>query len=399
MIELVSKDKCSGCYACYNACNIGAVTMDTDKSGFWFPQIDTTKCIECSACVNACPAIEKAEYQSPDPKAFIIQNKDDEIRRQSTSGGAFTGIALQTINKNGVVFGAAIDSDYTVSHIFVDNADGLARFRSSKYVQSKINNSYREAERILKTGREVCFSGTPCQIYGLKKYLGKDYDNLVTVDFMCRAVPSPKVLNKYLDYQKSKYPGFDRIVFRDKSRGYSYSGVALFDGDKIVYRGGSEIDPWLRLFLGGYCNRESCYECKYQNGVRASDITLWDCWGTGAYVPEWDDNKGTTNAIAWTQKGLEALKCDQYFRYKDIGIDNIDANIYRTKPLHKPDYDRIKFFNDCDTLPSTELISKYAPVTFKIRMKSFIRRSMYVLHIHDAVRNSVHKKRKAKKTR
>lgn len=397
MIELVGKDKCSGCSACYNACKIGALAMETDESGFWFPKIDRVKCIECGACMRACPAMDKPDCKSNEPKAYIVQNKDDEIRRQSTSGGAFTSIAEKIIDQGGVVFGAAIDEDYKVSHIWVDNKKELSKFRSSKYVQSWIGTVYREAEKFLKAGCEVCFSGTPCQIYGLKKYLGKEYENLITVDVMCRAVPSPKVLQKYLDYQRERYPKFDRIVFRDKSRGYSYSGVALFEGEKAVYRGGSESDPWLRLFLGGYCNRETCHECLYQTGVRASDITLWDCWGTQNYMPEWDDNKGTTNVITWSQQGNSLLtQCKKELRIKEIGIDNIDTSLEKGK-LYKPLQDSQKFYSDAEKLDAKEFINKYVPLTSNIFFRSFMRGLLYRLHLHNTVRKVAHKFRKIKR--
>lgn len=396
MIELVGKDKCSGCSACFNACKFSALSMETNETGFWFPKIDGEKCVECGACTRACPALEKPEYKSKDPRAFIVQNKDDEIRKQSTSGGAFTAIAKQIIFRGGVVFGAAIDDEFKVSHIWVETEEGLAKFRSSKYVQSWIGESYREAEKFLKDGREVCFSGTPCQIYGLKKYLGKEYENLLTVDVMCRAVPSPKVLQRYLEYQRETYPNYDRIVFRDKGRGYSYSGVALYQGDKVLYRGGSESDPWLRLFLGGYCNRETCHTCLYQDGVRASDITLWDCWGTQNYVPEWDDNIGTTNVIAWTAKGEKSVTQNADLRCKEIGIDHIDASLKRNG-LHMPTYNRNSFFSDAESMGGKEFINKYAPMTAKIRMKRIARSTMHTLHLHDVVRKAVHKLRKSKK--
>lgn len=397
MIELVSKDKCSGCSACYNACKFGALTMESDETGFWFPMIDGEKCVKCRVCMRACPALEKPKYKSAEPKAYIVQNKDDEIRKQSTSGGAFTAIAKSVIAKGGVVFGATIDGDFKVAHIRVEIEGDLAKFRSSKYVQSWIGSSYQDAEKYLKDGRHVCFSGTPCQIYGLKKYLGKDYENLLAVDVMCRAVPSPKVLKRYIDYQKEKHQAFDRIVFRDKGRGYSYSGIALYRGNKVLYRGGSESDPWLRLFLGGYCNRETCHECLYQTGTRASDITLWDCWGTQNYVPEWDDNKGTTNVIAWTDKGWRQVgDCETELRIKEIGIDNIDASLKRNT-LRKPNYNRDQFFSDAETMQGKEFINKYAPMTAKVRLKSLARSAMHTLHLHDTVRKAVHKMRNAKK--
>lgn len=397
MIQLVEKSKCSGCSACYNACKVNALRMLDDKTGFWFPEIDSEKCVECGACVRACPAIEKPIYSSDSPKAYIVQNKDDRVRMQSTSGGAFTGIARQIIAQGGVVFGAAIDADYQVSHIYVETERELSQFRSSKYVQSRIGKAFVQTLEFLKSGRMVCFSGTPCQVYGLKKFLGKDYGNLITVDVMCRAVPSPKVLKKYLDYQRKKYPDYDRIVFRDKGRGYSYPCVTLYHGKKVLYRGGSESDPWLRLFLGGYCNRETCHDCLYQAGVRASDITMWDCWGTQNYAPEWDDNKGTTNLIAWTEKGKKLITHESSgLRVKEIGIENIDANLER-KSLRIPNYDRERFFEDCDRMSAIEFINKYAPMTAKVKIKRIGRETIHTLHLHNAMRKAVHSMRRIKK--
>lgn len=347
--------------------------------------------------MRACPALEKSKYYGEKPRAFIVQNVDDEIRRQSTSGGAFTAIANEVIVRGGVVFGAAMNEEFCVTHVSVESKSDLSKFRSSKYVQSIVGDAYQIAEKELKSGRQVLFSGTPCQIEGLKKYLRKEYENLTTVDVMCRAVPSPKILRKYIDYQKDKYPNFDRIVFRDKGRGYSYSCVTIYRNNKVVYRGGSESDPWLRLFLGGYCNRETCHKCLYQTGTRASDITLWDCWETQNYVPEWDDNKGTTNVITWTNKGYDIINsCVNELRTKEIGIENIDASLNRSI-LHRPNYNREKFFNDAEILQGKEFINKYAPMTYKVRIKKAVRTTMHSLHLHDVVRKMVHRIRKIKK--
>ena len=399
MIQLVEKERCCGCSACLNACKFDALTMQLDNTGFSFPMIDESKCVECKACERACPILNKVEYKSDSINAYIVQNKDDEIRKQSTSGGAFTGIAKQVIAQGGVVFGASINSELKVNHIFVETEIELSEFRSSKYVESNIGMSYKKAEEFLKEGRLVCFSGTPCQIYALKQYLKKDYENLIAVDVMCRAVPSPKVLQKYLDYQKEKYPSFDRIVFRDKARGYSYSCVTLYSGKKVLYRAGSESDPWLRLFLGGYCNRETCHECLFQTGVRASDITMWDCWGTQNYEPKWDDNKGTTNIITWTEKGDRVLNSETAnLRIKEIGIENIDASLER-ELLPRPNCSKKEFYDDLERLSSNGFIEKYVPMTIKIKIKKIGRHVINVLHLHNAIRKIVHKIRKYKRER
>ncbi len=390
MIALVPKEKCSGCSACLNACKTGALSMEPDETGFWFPVIAQEKCVECGACARACPALEKPAYQSEAPKAYIVQNKEEEIRRQSSSGGAFTALAKAVIEKGGAVFGAAIDKDGRVSHVCADRESDLARFRGSKYVQSWIGLTYREAEKLLQAGRPVCFSGTPCQIYGLKRYLGREYENLFTVDLVCKSAPSPKVFQKYLAYQKEKYPTFDRIFFRDKSRGYFYSCMALCQGEKVLYRGSSESDPWYRLFLGGFCNRELCYGCPYQTGTRASDITIWDCWDVQNYAPEWNDNKGTTAMAVWTKKGGELVASSVgYMRYKEIPLDSVKDKLNR-KPLGRAKTDMKTLYQDCDSLTPKQFVKKYTPINFSVRLKRGARRALHLLHIHNFIRKLVH---------
>lgn len=401
MAQLAEKSKCTGCAACYNKCSVGALEMISDETGFLFPVIDQSKCVECGACEKACPVLDKVTVQPRKPNAYIVQHKDDTVRLQSTSGGAYTAIATQILARGGVVFGAAFQEDYYVRHTEVQTVDQLSIFRSSKYVQSEIGDSFRRAKKYLQEGRWVCFSGTPCQIQGLKKYLGKHYDKLITVDFMCRAVPSPKVFHKYLEYQKRNYPNFQRLVFRDKGLGYSYSTMALYDhkdSQKCVYRGGSESDQWLRLFLKGYCNRPSCYLCPFQTGDRVSDYTLWDCWGTENYAPELNDNKGTTNVIVWTQLGHEIFEeaCN-HLKVKEIGIDAIDASLERLSALSQPEYDKAQFYKDVDEMEAAAFFNKYVPMTPKICLKKFGRYMLHKFHLHDLLRRSVHKIRERNK--
>lgn len=398
MPNLATKEKCTGCAACLNRCGVSAIRMEADKTGFLFPVIDSTKCVECKLCERACPVLEKIEIPEASPKAYIVQNKDTGIRMQSTSGGAFTAIASSVIERGGVVYGAAFGDNYVVRHTEEKSQDGLWKFRNSKYVQSEIGNTYKKAEHYLKHGILVCYSGTPCQIQGLKKFLNKDYENLITIDFMCRAVPSPKVFQKYVLYLENKYPSMNKLVFRDKTRGYSYSTLSIYDeNNKSLYRGGSEYDQWLRLFFKGYCNRESCYSCQFQTGNRASDFTLWDCWGTQNYAPEWDDNKGTTNVIVWTEKGQKLFTgILNKLKSIEIGMDAIDASLERTT-LPRPSFEANIFWNDVEKLDNKAFFDIYAPFSKKIIIKSFTRHLIWKLHLHNAIRKTVHKVRKLRK--
>ena len=367
MPRLASYQECTGCAACVNKCNRQALLMQADKTGFLFPVLQRDKCVDCGLCEKACPVLDKVSAIDAIPNYYIVQHKNESIRKESTSGGAFTAIAKYVIDNNGIVFGAAFDKGYVVKHIGVSDVELLKNFRSSKYVQSEIDKSFSEAEKYLKQNQLVCFSGTPCQIHGLKKYLGREYENLITVDFMCRAVPSPKILNKYIQYMQTLFPSFNRLIFRDKKRGYSYSTLALYDHQKNLYRGGSESNQWLRLFLGGYCNRLSCHECKFQSGYRVSDFTLWDCWNTHIYSHEWDDNKGTTNVIAWNEKAKKVLTyLNDELNIKNLDFSLVEPNLNRGKLGFPKNYNRELFFEDSDKLNPKTYINKYAPMTFTI---------------------------------
>ncbi len=398
MPKLADKLSCCGCAACVNKCAVGAITMEADGAGFKFPTINNEKCVECGACSSVCPALYPLKPEALTPDSYVVQHKDEEIRRQSTSGGAFTAIAAAIIKEGGVVFGASYVDDFYLHHIPIENYDDLKLFRNSKYVPSDIGDTYKKTNELLKDGRKVCFSGTPCQIQGLLKYLGSDDENLITVDFICHCVPSPEVFHKYLSYQKAKYPEFSKLIMRDKTLGYSYSTIALFDkNDKCLYRKGSEYDPWMRLFLSDCCDRPSCYECKYQTGNRPADITLWDGWNTHILAPEFDDNKGTTNVVAWSKKGQDLIsEISDTVRIRPVDIENFKANLTR-KNEKKPPKNSAEFYLDLERLDDKGFLNKYAPVNSKVIIKTMIRKIMFTLHLHDAIRNIVHKLRLKKK--
>ncbi|MDD4760518.1 MAG: Coenzyme F420 hydrogenase/dehydrogenase, beta subunit C-terminal domain, partial [Bacteroidaceae bacterium] len=258
--------------------------MEPDQGGFLYPVIDENLCVNCGLCAMVCPALSPIRQNSCfSPRAFVMQNVDEEIREQSTSGGSFTAIAETVIDLSGVVYGAAMAENFEVQHTVAKSKSELEKFRNSKYVQSKIGDCFIEVKAYLKKKTPVLFSGTPCQINGLLKYIGGANENLLTVDLVCHSVPSPAVFRKYMEYQLKKFPNTKNVVFRDKKRGYDYSTMALYGPDKkgeekCFYRKGSESDLWFRSFLPGLCDRENCYACTYQNNPRTSDITIWDCF-------------------------------------------------------------------------------------------------------------------------
>jgi len=221
MIQLKEKKDCCGCFACATICPQHCITMDEDHEGFRYPIIDKDSCTDCGLCSKVCPVINRYTKTEFETKVFACQNKNEQIRLESSSGGIFSLLAENTIQKKGVVFGARFDDDFFVIHDFTETIEGLEAFRGSKYVQSFIGDNYKKAEQFLIQGREVLFTGTSCQIAGIKHYLRKEYNNLLTVDIVCHGVPSPKVFKLYLEELNSQQDGkLEKILFRDKTDGW-----------------------------------------------------------------------------------------------------------------------------------------------------------------------------------
>lgn len=385
---LAEKKHCSGCAACMNKCTKNAIEMQADSTGFLFPVVSKDACLECGACTKACPIVTKVKRETPnDIHAYIMQNLNEEVRAESTSGGVFTSIAEIIIDRGGVVFGAAFTSDFVVKHQYVKTKTDLAIFRNSKYVQSEIGNTYQEVKDFLKGDRWVCFSGTPCQIHGLLGYLGSaPKEKLITVDLVCHCVPSPLIFSKYVDYQKKHVGNFDKLVFRDKKLGYSYSTMALYKGDKCDYRNGSESDLWFRAFLHGFCDRDSCNSCGAQEWPRHSDITIWDCFVVRSIDKSFDDNLGTTSVVTWSDKGHNIiLEC------KNTKKKEVDPNIFRHK-IDREHFDDLmtinkgQMYEDAHNMDSDSFFAKYLPNTPKVKFKRIMRMILFRTGLYNVVK-------------
>lgn len=393
MPKLVNWEQCCGCGACANKCLKQVISMLPNHEGFLHPVVDAEKCVECGACEKACPGLHPAYNENALKEAFVLQHKNDAVRYQSTSGGAFTAIAEEVIRRGGVVFGAVMTEDLRVVHGCVETMEDLARFRNSKYVQSEIGDCYSHVKQLLNEGRWVCFSGTPCQINGLIKFLGRDYERLVTVDVVCKSVPSPLIFKKYVEYKKGQEGGISDVVFRDKKRGFLYCTMAHYlthddrQKGKDVYRRGSESDEWLRLFLSGKISRHSCMTCPYQTAQRVSDFTLGDIWETGN--TKLDDNKGSTLVHVWTQKGLEFLdSIKDHVRMESFPIEK-SRGMERTNIL-KVHPQRGLLFEDANSLSMNAFFAKYAPYSMKVRIKNAGRYWLWRLGLQNLVRHVKH---------
>lgn len=322
MINIHDKTKCCGCSSCLQACPKQCIKFIIDEQGFEYPIVDRSSCINCNICVKVCPELNLKSSRKP-KFCFASISKNHLVRQQSSSGGLFTLIAEKVLLNNGIVFGAAFNSDWGVEHICVDKIEDLYLLRGSKYVQSKIGNTYQRVISFLKQGRTVLFTGTSCQIAGLKQFLRVEYDNLLTVDLVCHGVPSPMLWKTYLEYITHKHTStesldtIEKISFRDKRKGWKRFSVS------IVWKNGHRLNQvltnnlYLDCFLKNLTLRPSCSQCIAKDGRSGSDISLADYWGISKISRRMDDDKGTSLVLVYTEKG-------------QILIESLDAIVLET---------------------------------------------------------------------
>lgn len=301
-------EECCGCGACAEICPRGCIQMCMDREGFLYPVVDRERCVACGLCQRICPTKNAVARGDAIRGHYLAYVKDEKLRWNSSSGGVFSVLAEAILKNGGVVFGAAFDEDFSVHHIGVKDSSGLDALRGSKYVESRTEHSFSEAKAVLESGKPVLFSGTPCQIAGLMQYLGKNYDRLYTVDLLCHGVPSPKVWKMYLNFQISAHRAdIKRTLFRQKDFGWKAFAVKLQFDNLTAYEQIFEKDLFMQMFLQNICLRPACYACKFKHLNRVSDFTIGDAWGVENYMPEMDDDKGTSVILVHTKKGEKLL--------------------------------------------------------------------------------------------
>lgn len=388
------KQNCCGCTACAAACPKQCIEMKPDREGFRYPSVDTKKCVQCGACEQVCPIKNQVEEVPTPQKAYLLQHRNESIRMDSSAGGAFTAIATYVLSKGGVVFGAAYDDEFQVRHTYVEKADELWKFRNSKYVQSNMGDCFRQAKSFLREGRWVCFSGTPCQIEGLSRFLGKPYKKQVLVDVVCHGIPSPLVWNKYLEYQKVKENKPDNIRFRDKFYGYKYSTMSLIKGGKNVYHAGPQLDPMLRAFFTDICDRPSCYSCPFKKRYRVSDMTIWDCFSVYDFDKSMDDDKGTTRVLCHTDKAATIMQeLENMAKCKEVDPDKLVSGVKEMCESVPMNPRREQFFEDAERLSGAELFGKYYPITAKTKIKTAARKTLLVTGYYGVAKKCLNKLR------
>ena len=314
MPEFTNKSQCTGCTACASVCPQQCIRMVEDVEGFTYPKIvNVASCISCGSCERVCPVLSQKEEKGSLTRAFAALSKNDSLRMESSSGGVFSELSEIVLKSGGIIYGASYDKNGSVEHIGVDNMENLGKLRGAKYSQSNLKDSFSTIKKQLDSGINVLFSGTPCQVGGLKAFLKKDYKNLLCIDFVCHGVPSPLVWKKYVKYRakidnNDNPPGY--INLRNKESGwtnYSYSVEFAYSKGKRYLQKNNE-DLFMNLFINNYILRNSCSACHFKGYSRVSDITLGDFWGIWDINSEMDDNRGTSLVLIHSVKGEELFR-------------------------------------------------------------------------------------------
>ena len=292
-----------------NRCPVSAITMKNDKEGFLQPVVDEAACVNCKLCIIICPVVTHEENHYFMPEVYASWNLDENIRKESTSGGIFTALAQAFMRQDGFVAGAIYDDDFEIRHILTNLPDDIERLRQSKYAQSRLDNLFEQIEDRLKHNEKVLFCGTPCQSAGLQSFLQKEYDNLYCCDFICRGVISPTVYKKFLaDCNKRHDSNLIRVHFKNKEFGWNRFSTKLSYEDGSAYHLDRDSDYFMRGYLKqNLYMRTSCYSCDFKSIPRCSDISLGDFWGIGRYKASLDDNLGTSVVLVNSEKGRTLL--------------------------------------------------------------------------------------------
>lgn len=382
LVEGVDKNVCTGCAACYNSCPQNCIKMLQDEMGFLYPNIDETKCKHCGLCTKICPIINKVENKNNTyPDVYAAWSNSEEIRYKSTSGGAFSELATYVLERGGIVAGAEYNQDNLVVHTLIDSIEGLEKIRQSKYVQSDIKDTYKQIKQQLLTGRSVAFCGAACQVAGLYSYLGSKPDNLITFDFICRGMNSPKAYKFWLEEIEEKYKAkVTRVWFKYKKNGWKQSPrctrIDFDNGTTCILEGENNT------FMVGYLDlnlyiRTSCGDCHFKGTPRIADITLADFWGISSDL---DDNKGTSLIMANNEKGQKFIElassrmniCKR--NYEEISGGNVCAE--KSVEINPKSSE---FLISLGSKPFSKLLKKYMGITIVSRIKKKIKKLLKAL--------------------
>ena len=393
MPKLAEKNQCTGCTACVSICPRNCIQMKKDNAGFEFPVImERSACIACGACERVCPVLmKKKDDENLSTSAYAAFSNNNALRLESSSGGIFSELAATILQRGGVIYGASYDDEGVVRHIEIKEQTELGKLRGAKYSQSILGDSFLSIKKQLDSGRIVLFSGTPCQVAGLKAFLKRDYENLVCIDFVCHGVPSPMVWEKYVKYRSltdnsDSFP--QHINLRNKESGwshYAYS-VQFAYADKKRYLCKNGDDPFMQLFVKDYILRESCSSCHFKGYHRVSDITLADYWGVSKYSPKMNHLQGVSLLLVHSIKGMKVLNSippSEIIINEETLETCVTMNPSIIKSSVKPQH-RDEFMSSLDSMLFTESYKKYVSHNkiedLKLYIKGYVKICAYYLN-------------------
>ena len=375
-MDKVSVQECAICGACINACPVDAISLDKVHLDFRYPQINEDICIHCNQCEKACPILgNKGKPDEGYPVAFAAKSENDPMRMRSSSGGIFYELADRMLRDGGYVCGAVFDDKFHVKHILSNAKEDILRMMGSKYAQSDVGRCYREIKDVLEKGCKVLFSGCPCQVAGLRTFLGKEYPNLLLVELICHGIPSDHMLQTYIHMQEKKYGAkLKRMEFRNKANGWHNSAVRMEFGNHRIYSIPYTADAYSIGFLRNITLKSSCYDCRFRNFTAGSDIILGDFWGAEVELPE-DDNKGISAILVNSGKGMDIIdRCNLA-----LTPANVETVIKYNKNLlcsAAPSPQRSSFYASADTNGLEKTIRRYLEESTIQKLK---RQGRYVL--------------------
>lgn len=381
---LCEKKMCTGCGSCLSVCPLNCIRMKSDKEGFKYPEIDMDVCVSCRMCERTCPVLNKDEL-CDENEAFAAINHNDSVRSASSSGGVFHAMALAVLRQGGYVCGAIYDEDFQVKHVVSDKKQMIDKMLGAKYTQSNPWECFKKIKQKLEDNKKVLFVGTPCQVAGIRKYLQKEYDHLLLVDFICHGVPSPMIWKHYVEErQKLDSDGSEllNVELRNKESGWSRYRYAVKFSYKnhTPYFNEQSNDTYMRGFVNNLFLRPSCSTCCFKGINRYSDITLGDYWGIWKQYPEFDDNKGASVIIIHTDKGknMWGRVSDEFTKFPvDIkkALEENPSAFYSSKP-HK---NRDAFFKHykCNKSVIRQIEKKLVQKNRKQRIVQIIRKKVF----------------------
>lgn len=379
MIQIKQKEQCCGCTSCANACPQSAISMIPDEEGFLYPSVNEDLCVNCGLCDKVCPIINHKPH-SEKTQGYIIRNTDDDIVKDSTSGGAFSLFAENLMKKGYIVYGTGYDDNMQVVCKAAKKPSDIEEMRGSKFVQSKLGSTFQVIKSTLKAGQKVLFIGTPCQVEGLVGFLGEKPQNLICIDFACRGVPSPGLWDNYLQMMEKKYGSkIVGVKFKNKTYGYHATTMKVDFANGKSWLGSGRVDPMMKAFVNELASRPSCHECSFKEIGRVSDITMFDCYQFTKITGLKDDDKGFSSILIHSEEGkmlFESIK-HKALVYECNVQDIVSNNGIMINHSSKANRNRDKFYTLCSSLPIDQAMNEISPITHKDIMIEKAKRFLY----------------------